>query len=182
MQVDGDEQFLLHSIEQQTLLYLPPDRLTSSGCTIGKIEERSAQILQTLHEDSSIDLQIVLPQRQKSITKPQKRPLDHSLDLLSFSVILYGPENIAEDVGQFCQDCDIYLQDPHNCDRNVVYSNPHSLSPLDSQHLMTLELQRQIGDVVITEVHRADTLGALLAPRWLREISTPPGLRTDLFP
>jgi SWI/SNF-related matrix-associated actin-dependent regulator of chromatin subfamily A3 len=182
MQVEGDEQSLLHSIDHQTLLYFPPDHLTSSGYVVGKIQERSAQILQTLHEDVSIDVQIVLSQRQKSITKLQKRQFDQVLGLVSFSVVLYGPETIAEDVGQFCQDCDVYLQDPHDCNRNVVYSNPHSLSPLDGQRLMTSELHRHRGGAVITEVHRTDTLHALLAPRSLDEINTPSGLRTDLFP
>jgi SWI/SNF-related matrix-associated actin-dependent regulator of chromatin subfamily A3 len=180
--VEADEQFLTHSTERPVLQYSPPDRLMSGACIIGKIEDRSAQILQTLHEDSSLDMQIVLAQRR--VVKPPKRRFGQALNAMLFSVILYGPENIAEDVGQFCQDCDIYLQDPHDheCDRNVVYDNPHCLSSSDGQRRMTFELYRHSGDAVITEVHRTDTLEALIAPRWLGEISTPSALQTDLFP
>lgn len=42
--------------------------------------------------------------------------------------IVYGPFNLFEDVGDFAQHCDLYLQDPVGCACNVPYLNPHRLS------------------------------------------------------
>jgi SWI/SNF-related matrix-associated actin-dependent regulator of chromatin subfamily A3 len=173
---------LTQPVENLSLLYSVPDRLTSGGYFVGKLEDRSAQILQTLYEDILIDVQIILSPHQASVMKRQKRRFGQTQDLVSFSVILYGPKLIAEDVGRFCQDCEIYLQEPRNCDRDVPYCNPHCLSSVDGEHRMTSELHRHSLDTVVTEVHQTDILQALLTPRWVGELSTPSTLRTNLFP
>ncbi|KAK3376276.1 SNF2 family N-terminal domain-containing protein, partial [Lasiosphaeria ovina] len=49
----------------------------------------------------------------------------------SLSIIVYGPWDLCEDVGEFFQDLDMYLQDPRGCDMDVKYCNPHRLSSLD---------------------------------------------------
>lgn len=55
-------------------------------------------------------------------------------------IILYGPADMAEAVGNWLDKCQIYLQMPENCDRNVPYSNPHCLSFSDKDKAMTFEL------------------------------------------
>lgn len=46
-------------------------------------------------------------------------------------LIVYGPADMCDNVGDFFQQADVYLQDPKNCDQNVKYCNPHRLSSLD---------------------------------------------------
>lgn len=46
----------------------------------------------------------------------------------TISIIIYGPFEMLADIGNFFQTCEIYLQDPSDCDRNVRYCNPHRLS------------------------------------------------------
>jgi hypothetical protein len=59
------------------------------------------------------------------------------------SIILYGPHGLTENVGEFFQDVDMYLQDPQGCDWDVTYCNPHRLSSLDMDSCpMTSELSR----------------------------------------
>jgi hypothetical protein len=181
MQLERDALSLALFVESPTLLYSPPNHLTSGGYPVGKIEDRSAQILQTFHEDTLINMQIVLTTARPSIKKRQKRCFGQPQRLETFSVILYGPELMAGDIGKFCQDSHIYLQDPHDCDRNVAYYNPHCLSPLQGQRRMTLDLHRHNTDAVVTEIRHKDTLDALLTPRWLGELDTPSGLRSNLF-
>ncbi|EEU43830.1 uncharacterized protein NECHADRAFT_74036 [Fusarium vanettenii 77-13-4] len=49
----------------------------------------------------------------------------------ALSVIVYGPRDMCENVGDFFQDIDMYLQDPKRCDLDVKYCNPHRLSSLN---------------------------------------------------
>ncbi|WAO82928.1 Hypothetical protein NCS54_00010400 [Fusarium falciforme] len=48
----------------------------------------------------------------------------------ALSVIVYGPKDMCENVGDFFQDIDMYLQDPKRCNLDVKYCNPHRLSSL----------------------------------------------------
>lgn len=98
------------------------------------------------------------------------------------SAILYGPKWLSEDIGTFCQESEIYLQDPRGCDRNVLYCNPHRLSSDHGVCCTTFELQRASADVVVTQLHIADALDVFSAPRVLCELETPYQLRTRLLP
>ena len=42
-----------------------------------------------------------------------------------------------ESVGDFIAKCDLYLQDPLHCDRNVPYHNPHLLSTSTGEPVFT---------------------------------------------
>jgi SWI/SNF-related matrix-associated actin-dependent regulator of chromatin subfamily A3 len=44
------------------------------------------------------------------------------------NAIVYGPEELCEPVGEYLTKCGIFLQDPVQNDRDVVYKNPHILS------------------------------------------------------
>ncbi len=62
----------------------------------------------------------------------------------SLWIIIYGLAYLYEDLGDFFQDYDIYLQDPRGCDRDVRYCNPHRLSSIDLASCpMTSELGLQ---------------------------------------
>ena len=70
----------------------------------------------------------------------------------------------------FCQASEVYLQDPHGCDRNVLYCNPHCLSSSETERRTTFELQESNVNVVITQLHHSDTLDALVTSRRLGEL------------
>ncbi|KAI3317051.1 hypothetical protein HD806DRAFT_516155 [Xylariaceae sp. AK1471] len=53
------------------------------------------------------------------------------------AVNIYGPSSNADCVGTFLQKCNLYIQRPEACSRNVIYLNPHCIPTLDDTPLMT---------------------------------------------
>lgn len=180
-------ELLDHSYDRQTepyrdLQFSPPNHLVSNGVCIANLEDRSAQIAQPLEDDSSIDLQIVPAHSAIRILKRHKSRSVQQPTMMSFSIVLYGLRSISEDVGRFCQACDVYLQDPRGCDRNVPYCNPHYLRTEQNDCLTTFEIQNSNTGAVVTQLQHTDGLDALIAPMQMGEISTPLNLKTSLFP
>jgi hypothetical protein len=56
------------------------------------------------------------------------------------AAILYGKEDLADCVGSFLDEVNLYLQDPFLCDQNVPYKNPHCLTSLLAEPRMTFDL------------------------------------------
>ncbi|OCL01572.1 hypothetical protein AOQ84DRAFT_401724 [Glonium stellatum] len=80
----------------------------------------------------------------------------------SLSIIIYGSEDLFEDVGRFFQDWGLFLRDPRNCDRNVRYRNPHRLSARYSEECpMTLDTNDSL---------HTDQVDDLRSPEGLLEI------------
>ncbi|KAF2108445.1 P-loop containing nucleoside triphosphate hydrolase protein [Lophiotrema nucula] len=73
--------------------------------------------------------------------KGAKSVPSHNASSPYLSVVVYGPMRLYEDVGRFCQSCDLSLQDPLNATLDVSYRNPHRI-PATSEtpvNLYTLE-------------------------------------------
>jgi len=64
--------------------------------------------------------------------------------ILEVNVVLYGPPDAFESIGIFATRCNIYLQHPRHCNRNVPYHNPHCLSLQDRGSLLTHDLETQL--------------------------------------
>jgi SWI/SNF-related matrix-associated actin-dependent regulator of chromatin subfamily A3 len=152
--------------------FLPPNQLIYKETCIGRFDDRSAEILCVICEDPLVELQLMLTR----VTRLHQRG-----SLPSLSAILYGPKWLSEDIGAFCQDSEIYLQDPLGCDRDVLYCNPHRISSDQDVCCTTFELERASTDVVVTNLHIADALDVLSSPRTLGEVQTPRWLKTKLL-
>jgi hypothetical protein len=145
---------------------------------IGTLEENGLDILRGLSEEQSIGLQLLCTielNRKALVSKPKLSSLSAYL-----SIIIYGPLDLFEDVGKFVEECDTYLQDPHGCDRNVKYRNPHRLSGLDPDVPMTLDL------VQLTINHEkapspVDLLAGFESDEFLPVTEAPSALRTALY-
>jgi len=99
----------------------------------------------------------------------------------ALTIIVYGPLGLFDDVGDFFQTCNMYLQDPVGCDRNVRYCNPHRLSGLDVEAPMTLDLD-SAHHMHISEISgNIDLLEGLNAHIDLPETESPPALVTSLL-
>jgi SWI/SNF-related matrix-associated actin-dependent regulator of chromatin subfamily A3 len=140
---------------------------------VGRFDDRSAEILRVICEDPLVNLQLILPRAKYSRQRGS---------LVALSAILYGPRWLSEDIGAFCQDSEMYLQDPLGCDRDVPYCNPHRLSSDQAACCTTFELQRASTEVVVTKLSIEDALDVLSAPRVLGELETPRWLKTPLLP
>ncbi|KAF2458817.1 SNF2 family N-terminal domain-containing protein [Lineolata rhizophorae] len=97
-------------------------------------------------------------------------------------VIIYGPMEIFDDVGEYCRQHDAYLQDPIGCDRDVPYRNPHRLDGLDENASTTYQLiaQKGVKEEVVRE--QVDILAGLEFDEDLPEAEAPAALWTQLYP
>ena len=149
----------------------------------GHIHYSYYQPLKALMEEDDIEIQIfcTIDEQQKSLTKNN---VYAQLTDCRLSIIIYGPDELFEGIGNFFQHHGLFLQDPLGCDRNVVYRNPHRLSSTDPARCpFTFELdqpqpQDHLGDVQIVD----DILEALNTESNLKEAEEPSGLRTELSP
>jgi len=121
--------------------------LEEDSFVIGILDERMVQIFRSLKEQKDLRLQLACILQQGPSTSPRRatevRIPKYSLFL---SVILYGPLEIFEQVGDCLEKYNIYLQDPIGCDQNVRYRNPHRLSGLDPDGPMTIDREfEQVG-------------------------------------
>jgi hypothetical protein len=148
---------------------------------LGTPEENGLYFLRGLSEEQSIDLQLLCTielNRQALGSKTNKpKPSSPSAYL---STIIYGPLDLFEDVGKFVEEYDMYLQDPHSCDRNVKYRNPHRLSGLDPNVPMTLDLV-QLATSHEKAPSPVDLLAGLESDEFLPDTEAPPALRTALY-
>ncbi|OCL00503.1 uncharacterized protein K441DRAFT_651441 [Cenococcum geophilum 1.58] len=142
----------------------------------GVVGPREAQVLYTLSQDSQLDMQIFLSPSDNCIKEGRNQRA------AALTIIVYGPLDLFDDVGDFFQTCNMYLQDPVGCDRNVRYCNPHRLSGLDVEAPMTLDLDSAHRHMHISEISgNIDLLEGLNAPINLPETESPPALVTSLF-
>ena len=49
----------------------------------------------------------------------------------SLDITVYGPIELFDEIGEWLQEYNVYLQDPRNCDLDVRYWNPQRLSSSD---------------------------------------------------
>ncbi|KAH6613604.1 SNF2 family N-terminal domain-containing protein [Chaetomium sp. MPI-SDFR-AT-0129] len=101
------------------------------------------------------------------------------------SIILYGPRDLMDSVGEFFQEVDIYLQDPIDCALDVRYCNPHRLLSLDINDCpMTSELNlpgSELDSTLFQSIPgESDVLDVLDAHRDLPESPQPALIRSLL--
>jgi SWI/SNF-related matrix-associated actin-dependent regulator of chromatin subfamily A3 len=115
----------------------------------GILDPVASKILSVLLKEPSIALQPQIDRpRNVPIAEPHERAMvkRRSKAMLQpvLQVIIYGARRLFESIGTFIAECRYYLQQPHNCDRNVEYRNPHCLSPEDGHYIFTHDLKSSI--------------------------------------
>jgi hypothetical protein len=103
----------------------------------------------------------------------------------TLSLILYGPPERCDEVGQFFQDSELYLQDPKGCELNTRYCNPHRLSSMKleecpmtfSLELPTIHLDEAIFQQISSD---ADILDIFNAQQNLPETQQPDAIYSQL--
>ncbi|RWA04745.1 hypothetical protein EKO27_g10360 [Xylaria grammica] len=103
----------------------------------------------------------------------------------SLNIVIYGPLSLSEELGDFFQSYDIYLQDPRHCDRQVKYCNPHRLSSTDPTSLpMTSEINSIMNAIELGAPElipeRSELLAILNTIEELPEAQQPEAIRTTL--
>ena len=104
--------------------------ILGEGQEFGCLDRRTGEILGRLRAESGISLQIscVMGTSQTGISPYKNLHGRECQGGATVCVNIYGPEILLEDIGAFASECMLFLQDPRNCDRKVIYRNPHRLS------------------------------------------------------
>jgi SWI/SNF-related matrix-associated actin-dependent regulator of chromatin subfamily A3 len=104
-------------------------RRIDQDCLFGELDSHIAEIISSIDSKDGIRLQIYCrtinrraAQGKKGSRKTREKECQYVMN-----TIIYGPENLHNNVGDYLAACRIYLQDPIDCDRNVQYSNPQFL-------------------------------------------------------
>jgi len=154
-----------------------------NGSLIGNIKKDMTGVLRVLSSESRIELQLCCSLDLTSASlrgNAQQEQFRGSINSLSANI--YGSMDMFDDVGVFLQSVGVFLQDPQDCDRNVQYRNPHRLSALDEEALMTYEMRRK-SEFVAEKILQTpvDVLSDLETTAVLSEADSPDCLATELY-
>lgn len=151
----------------------------------GTISNQHSQLLQALLDETSLTVQVTCKFGDENVeSRKMRRHLPCTVPC-SLLIIIYGPASLCEELGEFFQDYDIYLQDPRGCDLDVRYCNPHRLSSMDLASCpMTSKLVLQgasLGAFNLEEAPRQPDLLAILdSQEDLAEAPQPDAIQTTL--
>lgn len=157
---------------------------------IGRLDARCSKILQVLKDEQDLVLQLFLVtassqarRRRRARMQDQApgkaQPKDCSTTL---SVNLYGSMVVFETLGEFLSACSENLQPPLNCNWDLPYRNPQSLSGRDDNPPTTFQLESQRLSSHIEELgFCSDPSASLESQNSLPETEAPAPIRTKLY-
>jgi SNF2 family DNA or RNA helicase len=163
--------------------YLYAPRLAEN---VFQLSPKPIQILKKLSTDACADLQFLLNDGDPSpasalhpsaetLTSKRIRPSE------TVSVIIYGPEDLAEVVGRWLGKMNLYLQTPRACSQDVRYRNPQSFAFYDNQIILTSQLPSAAsGSEHIDEQAPTDPFAALYNESVLEEAPQPHAIASSL--
>ncbi|KAF9893205.1 hypothetical protein FE257_011628 [Aspergillus nanangensis] len=167
---DGDMVEVLYSPSSASLIN------AETKATIGHVTNRDTlRLFSGLLDDPGTLLQLYV------LVKIHSTGYRKSSKQSSMNMIVYGPMELFQDVGEFFQDNECYLQGPQGCDRNVRYRNPHCISGLDPDPSWTfdLDLEPETFEEIVTP---SNVLAGLETRESLTEAEDPDGIKTPLYP
>jgi SWI/SNF-related matrix-associated actin-dependent regulator of chromatin subfamily A3 len=144
---------------------------------LGRLSKDADDCLRALLEDVDIELQLYCKLQSKKI--PRRRNTAKAGTAAQLMIIVYGEFDRFDDIDSFCNDSGIFLQDPTNCDRAVEYRNPHRLSSLDAETILTSSIPMAIASSECASAS-VDLLKGFENGESLPEMNQPPALRTAL--
>ena len=174
--MDDDSRTLFDSRAKSIFGYLDPRAIK-----IMSVLQQDLKIQLLAHSSSNLEKNQPGGER-KSNAKARAATLTPSPVLY---VILYGSPALSELVGCFTAKCNLYLQHPWHCDRNVPYRNPHCLSPSNADPVYTFEMNDLLDPDLTSEsdlFHNPIDLFADSAEQeTLMDAPTPQALSTELY-
>jgi hypothetical protein len=148
----------------------------------GELDDRTAKILTNLRSEG-IEFQIYCRTINRRATQGKKGGRKVGANELQYimNAIIYGPEELCDEVGLYLTKCGVYLQDPLNCDGDYIYSNPHILSrsaePIMTSSLEALNATPDVEHVTLSQ----DLFAELSADDHLSLTEAPDAIKTSLY-
>ncbi|RYP57436.1 hypothetical protein DL770_010676 [Monosporascus sp. CRB-9-2] len=148
---------------------------SSDGSQVGKIDEKAQQCLFKLAEEEGVHIQFML----NNVDASGKYQGQKKRVIAVASAVVYGPEDLGDDIGDFLDKSGYCLQDPFGCELDVPYKNPHCLSTLFEEPPMTSGLlEPEYNRMTIFSV--SDSLRTLQTSETLPEWKQPNAIKTEL--
>ena len=153
----------------------------------GYLERTAHKIITTLQTKLQIQLFADFhPPLFDGTVKPNTRARStKTKSSMTLHVVLYGPSICFAEVGQFATTCNLFLQHPRHCDRNVPYRNPHCLTPETPETVYTGSMERMFEDepTAASGVYQnpIDLFADSTAQEALEPTISPAALRTKLY-
>jgi hypothetical protein len=150
----------------------------SDKLPVGKVDEPAMECLLKISDEQDTDMQVMLS--NSNSPKGTRRGHSRKTGTVGWiSVIIYGPADLAEDIGDFLDKCGYYLQDPYGCDRVLPYENPHCISTPGNGPQLTSMLPTSLNAPSDT-LSVPDSLLALQSTNEFLEMDQPEGIDTKL--
>ncbi|KAH7302966.1 SNF2 family N-terminal domain-containing protein [Stachybotrys elegans] len=150
----------------------------SDRSPVGKIGARTLECLSKIRDEQGVHIQFMMSNSNSFQSK--SRAASRKSGVIGWaSVIIYGPADLAEDIGVFLDKCGYCLQDPYGCDRNVLYKNPHCISTLFEEPQLTFALSSP-NNALSMAFSASDSLMALQTNDAYLEWTQPEDIATKL--
>lgn len=140
-------------------------------------------MLEALLEEPLLDLEMTCHTEDSGSKARKTSNSTPSVVPCRILLVIYGPSRLFEEIGDFFQDYDTYLQDPLDCERDVKYYNPHRLSSGDMVSCPMTSALRDIADSAfkVEELpSQPDSLDLLDSQQDLPEADQPAPIQTPL--
>ena len=167
------------------LFFLRPQHLYQAGREqlFGALDERSAKILSNLSSEQGITFQIycrTINRRAAQGKRGGRKPGANELQYV-MNTIIYGPIELCDPVGEYLSKCGVYLQDPLNCDRDVVYSNPQVICRTTEVVMTSSLVSQNAAPEVEKVISREDLFSELCSDDHLSLTDAPDAVSTPLY-
>jgi len=170
------------------LVFVNPNSLKHASAgqegDFGKLDDRTAKIFTNLLAENGVLIQIYsrnTPRRPGPRGKGSKKAGPRTLQSL-INAIIYGPDALCQAMGDYLTKCGIFLQDPLQNDRDVVYRNPHILSRSEEIVLIS-ELKIETSDGQSKGLENPhDLFSELSKDDHLSLTEAPSEVSTELYP
>lgn len=139
--------------------------------TCGRLAQRDIQLL-SLFKNEGIEFDL--------LWIPASRAAHGQLGALWITI--YGSKELASDLGDELQECEVYLQDPIYAERNTVYWNPQKFHNIEGLRTLSLKPEHNMDSPGPDADHfeAVDVLKNFTSEDNLPETEGPLSLRTQL--
>ncbi|KAI0814685.1 SNF2 family N-terminal domain-containing protein [Xylaria sp. FL0064] len=159
------------------------DRFTSvdgDETITGRIHSNHSQMIYGLLEEDTLQLFASCITNKDSSTKPAR---DLKILPCSLELTVYGPIDLLDEIGDWFQEQEIYLQDPQLCHLDVKYCNPQKLSASEpgSCPLVSVVTTKKALSIEMQAISpQASFLDGLQSRDNLQEAQQPTAIRSTL--
>ncbi|PVH94734.1 hypothetical protein DM02DRAFT_721125 [Periconia macrospinosa] len=168
------ETFPVHLISSSRFWVSEPSTL------VGHIASQHGNMIDGLVSENTLKLFVSCT---TETTYTQRNNGAFSLVPCTLDITVYGPMELFDEIGDWFQDYDIFLQDPRTCHLDVRYFNPHRLSSDKSQAgiLVSQVIAQASAQVNFQEIYeRPDLLDLISGQENLEEAVPSPLLSATL--